>query len=409
MAVSLRQTIINSKNFFKKVILWYLVFTFRHSSIPRNYITRQFPGNSGYRFLSTEHSKVKEEVSNPVIGQSLMELPTIQAEWQLNDLAVPLINTSTIIVRSDKAQYKYHLEEMYKGTKALLGSLGSSCLIKSLNELENLILPPSKLRVFDFMIIDSEISHTELNVINSLLKQLKFGLRPRLLLLCYDLWRPQDANLLNFSSRIVDGFLHMDPVMFGRILPKQHMQNAYLWPVARFWQDSKVYSPISHITKNSIYFSGSVRQIDRREILETLIRRLRNSSIETNFNIFDTLIPRSIPKKSDYLEELNSNSIILSMAQKSSNHWILTGRTWETLIAPSGGLLLQQEGPNCRPLAGLLTSGVDYLSFSSPVELNDLVTYVENNQTLLAGIANSGRVRVREIFSTRNLQKPFLS
>ena len=390
------------KDRIKAWILWYLVYTYRLGRPSNPFLTSTFPGNSGYRFIHPSSVTLKSEIR--MSASTLTHNCKAKADSELQIIGPKVANRLALIVKSKKATYKYHLGEMYLGTMNLLESLGIKCKIVDGTMLESNLqnLPPS---AEDFLIIvDNEMTLSEFNLVNDSLKNSKTRkLNGRIILLCYDLWREHDLDFIKNVANSIYRILHMDNVFVENFFPEQIKRKAYLWPMARFWSESRNYQHGNLQVENSVFFSGSVRQIDRREILDFLLKRLKSSNISSNFRIFDTLIPRSILKSSDYFHNLNSNSLILSLGQKSPTHWIMTGRTVEALIAPRSGALMQQEGPRCRPLSELLVPFRDYLSFSNSGELSDLIFFAEREPEKIAAIARSGRERIRRVFSDHEL------
>lgn len=111
----------------------------------------------------------------------------------------------------------------------------------------------------------------------------------------------------------------------------------------------------------------------------------------------------------DYLKQLNANSLVLSLGQKTNTHWIMTGRTLEALIAPHGGTLIQQESQYCKPLGDFLTPFWDYLPFSIPGELSDFISLAEQEPKFVADIARSGQRQIDKIFRKQKLLEAVLA
>lgn len=389
-------------------ILWYLVYTYRLAKPSNSFLTSKFPGNDGYRFIHSSfaarnsHSTLKSGIS--LSASPLTHNRKAKGYSESKQICPRVGSRLALIVQSKKATYKYHLGEMYLGTMNLLESLGIRCQIVDGTMLESNLQNISPSAEDLLIIIDNEMTVSEFSLVNSALKNSKARkLNSRIILLCYDLWREHDLDFIKSVANSVDRILHMDNVFVEHFFPVQIKRKAYLWPMARFWSESRNYQHGEVQVKNSVFFSGSVRQIDRREILDILLKRLKSSNISSNFRIFDTLIPRSILKSRDYLHNLNSNSLILALGQKSPTHWIMTGRTVEALVAPRSGALVQQEGPRCRPLSELLVPFRDYLPFSNSGELSDLIFFAECEPEKIADIARSGREQIGRVFSYHEL------
>jgi hypothetical protein len=286
--------------------------------------------------------------------------------------------------------------------------MGSSCAILKDTELAVFLSQIERIPI-DFVIIDNEISQGEfLKIIDTFKSFGKRQSQVRFIMMCYDLWRNGDQELVHFVSKYVSSFLHMDPIILEKVFSKKVINKFHPWPIARFWNDSRTYVPTTMDRKQSIFFSGSVRQIDRREILDFVILKLRSSSLETNFHIFDTLIPSSINSKDSYLLELYRNIATLALGQKTSDHWIITGRTVEALASPGGGVLIQQEGLKCSPLSHYLIPFENYLPFRNRGELVEVIQYCEKYPLQVKNIAYSGRSHIMKIFDAKLLVKAIL-
>lgn len=400
---------IRVKNLIKKVLLWYIVITYKLAIKPSKFITSFFPGNSGYTFSSNYESISDSKFILSQSTEGSHYFLTEDKEYNIPEQDSFLADKRSIIFRSGKAHYKYHLNAMYDGLKELLEDLGIGTRIMGYEQLSNELLSKHFFSPFDYIVIDNEITPSEFQQIQILLTK-RFSSAnkwPLILLVCYDLWRESDLDLINEISPYLHSILHMDPVYVEKYFSEKLKQKSFLWPVARFWLEAQRVDSKKNKMRETIFFSGSVRQIDRREILDSVLCQLKNSRLRSNFQVFDTLVPRSISSKDKYLTELNSNEFVLALGQKTTDHWIMTGRTVEALVSPRGGVLIQQEGPNCKPLGTVLSPFNQYLPFVTNKDLHEIITFASTHPNEMGRIARAGQKRILETFSSLNLAKAF--
>lgn len=393
------------KTLVKKLILYYITFSYLKNFIPLQIILSRFPGNSGFRFetkRTSEHPKL-EFLKIKILDKE----STVSIFDKVQSKPKRLVNTRVLIIKSSKAQYKYHLNSMSSNLEMMLTDLGSIVRIESIlgmgegPQFTNGFIP-------EIIVVDNEIYYSDFLRVEKFVKKLGRGQkRPKLVMICYDLWRKGDIDFVTQVASKVDAFLAMDPVVTQKFITPEIRKKFYDWPVTKYWADAKD-AIISGAQENSIYFSGNVRGIDRREILNQLLVLLRGTKIGTKFHVFDPMIPRSVPTKDNYLKEINTNLAVLSLNQKLENHWIITARTWEVLISPRGGVLIQQEGLQCKPLSTILSPFEDYLPFSCPGSLVDVLDFCLNNTTFLNDISSRGRNKTLHYFSDDVLCSPFV-
>jgi hypothetical protein len=318
--------------------------------------------------------------------------------------------SQVLICMSNRANHKYHLREITEGLADTLKDLGA---VTHLVILSSTLTPSDVVKLIkrsEYIFVNSEMTKTEIDFIVSLNENLGYY-KKRICMFVYDMWRESDRQLIEQSRKYIHAFLHMDEPTVQRVFASNKAQ-FYRWPIARFWQKVKNTDalPIEDLEWKKLphlFFSGSARQIDRREILDQIIKNLKNSRVRPIFHIFDTLNSRHIPSSQNYLTRLLQSESILSLSQKSSTAWIVTGRAIEILACTSGGVLLQQNGLNYDIFAGWLKPDVDYLQFRNSYELQEKLEFIVGCPAQLPLIASRGNDSIKKIFARSVLMEPF--
>lgn len=156
-----------------------------------------FPGNTGYRFLN--QTSVNPDTPSTLTSSlnfkafSTRRNSDVEAALEAQMTLALKNRRYALIVGSDKAKYRYHLSEMYSGTKKLLESLRIQCKIVEGETLEHNLrsLLPS---IDDLHImIDNEITMSEFTHVKRFVSARNLRrLNLRLILQCYDLWLEND-------------------------------------------------------------------------------------------------------------------------------------------------------------------------------------------------------------------------
>jgi hypothetical protein len=319
-----------------------------------------------------------------------------------------LIGLKFLILGSSYSINHYHLQALSVSIQELLESLGGLCF--SANTLDF----PNKekanlLDYCDFIICDQNITRLELERVfeNSPRIALRAN-KVKTVLLCYDLWREKDKSHIDSIKSYIDIFLHNDSIIMEKSF-LDIVHKSFTWPLARIWSYVNV-SPDKLIEQEDrIFFSGKASEYDRRQILDSVIDATRTTTLKPRFRLGFGYLPSLFEDTQRYKSELQQNRCILSPAQKGERHWIITGRTMDTLGSPNSGVLLQQEGVNCRPLAKILTPYRDYLPFTNQEELHEIIGWCDENSLSANQISQNGYTEIRRYFSPSYLSGIFLN
>lgn len=401
----IRILITKFKNHLKSLIIRYISLSYRFGVRPLGIITLRFPGNSGYHF----NELVADFPQEPLVKSPVKE---IYQEFDSRLPLRPLEGMKILILLSSRANHKIHLKEMAHGIGKTLAYLGGDiCFFLFGSDLES-IQNAFTSRHYDVILLDSEMTSQELNFVKNAKNQFYAGFKsPRIIMSIYDLWRQDDFGVVDSMLETVDAFLHMD-VNSVQNNYKESVDKFHLFPIARFWTDATSESNPDlqnhQVRSPTVFFSGSVRQVDRREILDLLIKELKFLRLSPCFRVSDPMIAGKILSKEDYFFHINTSEVILAPSQKSYNHFILTGRTVESLASENSGVLLQQEDRFCSTLGSLLRKDSEYLSFNSRETLREKLSFLDSHPHEARKIAKQGRDAIRKLFSDALLAKPFL-
>jgi hypothetical protein len=395
------------KDLLKRLIIYYLFVSYRLGIFPSRYLTQRFPGNNGYHFDEYIQEGPDARTAHSKYINSLSKMPNPS-----NYLLHPLQSTKVLIALSNRASHKYHLREMAYGLGKTLSTLGSEIDFLRFNGKESAVEVNSRVLSSDIVLLNSEMTKAEIDVLLKIVQDAVFAHKPKLLMVIYDLWRPYDIELVHSMLSYVDGFLHMDQTAVNKHF-MSHQTKFNIWPIARFWDSATRLQESAEGNKQEknplVFFSGSVRQIDRREILDSCLRSLRPLRLSSNFLISDPLAPNLILTEKKYLTEITRSEAIIAPSQKTSQHFILTGRTVEILASLGAGVLLQQEHSDCKTLGSLLRKDIDYLSFHSKSTLKEKLNFIDKYPSEAQKIAENGRCAILELFSSSTLAEPFLN
>lgn len=383
-------------NLMKKSIIIYVHITYRLRISPFDWILKKFPGNSGYRFDAhdTSNVRVKELVSEK-FDFGIFKMPSS-----------PILNgTSALIIQSRRALYKWNLQEMATGIRTTLKGLGADCCVSNIGNSETLHLLSSK--HFDVLILDNEMLKEEIDlVLNEVVTLRETGFRIKLILICYDLWRDYDIHLIKHYFNFFDYFLHMDQKIVSQHL-SAYSSKFYFWPIARFWHKCSRESTENLAGQATLFYSGSARQVDRRDILNCSLQHLKKTILKSDFYVCDPLVPSTFLSGDTYISKIKNSRVILSLSQKTSEHFILTGRAIESLVC-GGGVVLQQENSFFEPLGSILTPNEHYLTFSNCEELGEQLQFISQNPSLGRDISLRAKNAMRSIFNDEYLSAPFV-
>jgi hypothetical protein len=319
-----------------------------------------------------------------------------------------LIGLKFLILRSSRSISDYHLEQLSISIQELLESLGGLCFPTNTLNFQGR-KTANMLDDFDFIICDQTITRLELErVFENSSQILGRANKFKTVLLCFDLWREKDKIHIDSIQGFIDIFLHNDSVAMEKSF--SHIVNkSFVWPLSRIWSHVNV-SPNRLVRQEDrIFFSGKASEYDRRQILDSVIDATQKTTLKPRFHLGFDQLPWLFEDTEKYKLQLKQNRCILSPAQKGKEHWIITGRTLDTLGSPNSGVLLQQEGINCRPLAKILTPYRDYLPFVNQDELREIIGWCDGNTIAANQISQNGYSEIRKYFSSSYLSGIFLN
>jgi len=206
-----------------------------------------------------------------------------------------------------------------------------------------------------------------------------------------DIWREKDFVASTAFSEDADLFIHMDNLAISRF-PNSFQNKSWFFPFASF--DQGIFAPS---TKNqNVFFSGQIRDSDRRFWIRLASKQLRRTDINFELNVWEKWTLGGL-NLNDYANRLNTSFACLSLTQRGKEHWIIPARAIQAL--QSGCLLIQQEGVGKSPLSEFLNPGKHYLPFTNPIELNAIFQLIQNDPNLALNIALDGSNRIRELFT----------
>jgi hypothetical protein len=399
--------IVKTKNQIKTGISYYIYLSYKQGKIPSQNITRKFPGNIGYHFDLSENIRVAHSVK--VVERIERDSKVIRPIHQMKN-HFPLSGMKAIFILSSRALYKYHLMETGRGLAETLRNLGCHVDFLQINQAKRQTsLRENLIKNCDLVLLDSEIRNgLELEILSEIRGFFPMNRMPRFAMFIYDLWRPDDVDFIQEVAKSIDIFLHLDTFSVEKSFRK-NSHKFHLWPISRSFADAtKVNQSKNYKVEPRVFYSGSARQIDRRQILNLTIDICRELRISPRFHVSDPLIYRRILTNPEYIDLIRKSECSISLSQKSEDTFIITGRSVEVLATNGGGVLLQQEGERMKPMNLLLNAGTEYLSFCTAKDLRESLKFISECPEDVKEIAARGHQAITSIFSAENVSKPFL-
>ena len=137
----------------------------------------------------------------------------------------------------------------------------------------------------------------------------------------------------------------------------------------------------SNIRGTDVFFSGRINSY--RDYRDPYISAIKSIKFDLYLNLVDSnadLIPYE-----EIYRKLNDSKIGVNFSISANKNQQLKGRVWETLLC--GALLLEQENDQ---ILKYFEPNVDFVFFSTPVELKEKILFYLNNPLELNRIALSG-------------------
>jgi hypothetical protein len=161
--------------------------------------------------------------------------------------------------------------------------------------------------------------------------------------ICGDLWRKEDHEAIEKWERVSDVILHLDDFSI-RYFNEKVRKKALFYPFAGLMPTSDV----TELKRNEIFFSGQVRDSDRRYMLNRMIKDWNNAlNFKLNFKVHYEWTDESAYSADNYLQRLHESRFCISFCQKGVNHFLIPGRSLQAVAA--GCILLHQESPEIQP------------------------------------------------------------
>jgi hypothetical protein len=201
--------------------------------------------------------------------------------------------------------------------------------------------------------------------------------------ICFDIWRDFDVEYMKYWSDLADRFIHIDEYSASKLHKEFPMFN-WLYPALsklEFGDGTK---------ETDLFYQGSIREYDRRKILVYAGKICRQFGINYDFNTFVHHTYTSIPTREEYLHALSRSRYCLSVSQKATDHWLVTFRSIEAIIA--GVVPIQQVGKNLDPLSVYYIPYRHYLPFDSPLALAANIHIIKNHKEVVDFLSEQLRV-----------------
>lgn len=229
---------------------------------------------------------------------------------------------------------------------------------------------------------------------NSLISQLENLKSSNLyiFILCFDVWRETDRNLIRNWKGSHTTFLHMDNTISDSGLQKN--SNLMHWFFVGHFSELQNFN---HAEKK-IFFSGNIKTSDRRAWLLNLIRAARYYSVHLDLKLFSYKRRNKIRQSyDDFIKSMSSSMFIFSLSQKSGTHTLITFRSIEAFAL--GRVLIQQELPNSQPLRSFFVPYFEYLPFNSPEELGACLYLIRHEPSLFQDMGRNALKKWEEFYS----------
>ena len=208
---------------------------------------------------------------------------------------------------------------------------------------------------------------------------------------CGDLWRREDQLAVESWRESCDLFLHIDEFSM-RKLSKEVQGKALFYPFIGL-EDFPNAQDKNYL---ELFYSGQVRDSDRRIILNNVLKKLRNSQVlVANFKVHYAWDEDSALTEAKYRQSMSNADFCISFAQKGPAHYLIPWRSLEALSA--GSVLIHQQHEDFSPLTMIANSNEHYLPFLDEESLLTLLSQIEKNPRDYLGIS----IRAQKFFKSR--------
>lgn len=204
----------------------------------------------------------------------------------------------------------------------------------------------------------------------------------RIFILCFDLWRESDRELIENWKGPKTTFLHMDNTIYEENL-LEHKKLLHWFFVGHFPDSIKEPFPL-----NRLFFSGNVKTSDRRAWIINLVEAADYLGVAIDLKLFSYgRKDNNRQEYGDFIKSMSASMYILGLAQKSDKQTLITFRSIEAVAL--GRVLIQQELTDSRPLQQFFIPYYEYLPFESPVDLAAYLYLIRNEPSLFIEIGNN--------------------
>jgi len=218
-------------------------------------------------------------------------------------------------------------------------------------------------------------------------------------IVCFDIWRDSDLSFIQYWNDAATLFLHIDPIAVKRMETFDFRNKFLLWPFPALQSAQR---PL--VTKhNSLIFSGSIKEQDRRFWLRNLNKIAIDNALELLLIIFNYHKPKFRTSWSNYIENLSKSLVCISLGQKSNSHSLVPGRTFDAISV--GSLVFQQETESDHPLSYFYNEYEHYFKFRCLCEIECLINWVSVNIQSAQGIGAEARKFNNYHYSSERLWK----
>ena len=207
----------------------------------------------------------------------------------------------------------------------------------------------------------------------SLISEIRDKKKFKLINICGDLWRPEDKVVIESWSEQCDLFLHIDNFSI-RSYSEEIQKKALFYPFLGLMPSRLKENQSS---RRGIFYSGQVRDSDRRQILNKVLKHFSNlTKFELCIKAHYKFSEESAYSEEEYWELLHDVEICISFAQKGLDHFLIPGRSLEAIAA--GCVLMHQETTSFRPMSEVLVPNLHYLPFEDFSDLRNAIKLVRN-------------------------------
>lgn len=256
------------------------------------------------------------------------------------------------------------------------------------------IEPLASFEVFkEFKIIDVDFIRNIRRVFSNLRVVAQLG----------DLSRAKDLKQIQSINNFVDLFIHFDQIKAFQY-PQEILLKMFFYPFFKLGFEG--FRP-DHNKSNSVFFSGQIRDSDRRFWIRETTKITTALGLKFNVATWGSVSSPARLSEKLYKKNLNASLSTLSLTQKGLNHWIIPGRAIQSIASHS--LLLQQEGQNCRPLSQFLQPYSDYLPFTNYSELLENLIFISKNMDRISQITKSANQKLELAYSPEYFWNKVLS